>query len=119
MVMQETGHFDSQAPHEIQRESSNRGFFQSACASFATGLPLSSFAAFAGQTRPQAPHSMQRLGSMRCGELRSPAMAATGQTFVQAVQPIQAVVMLNAMCILRFAYRLHRACFAMKPSCAL
>jgi len=47
-----------------------------------------------GQILPQAPHSMQRRASMRCCEPRSPSMALTGQTRVQAVQPMHPVEML-------------------------
>ena len=47
-----------------------------------------------GQTTPQAPQSMQRVGSITCSSLREPVIAFVGQRFVQAVQPMHVSMML-------------------------
>ncbi len=77
----------------MQVPRSNSGLGQEDILSLATSMPASSATAEAGQTRPQAPHSMQRLASMACTESFTPRMAATGQSLTQAVQPVQDAVM--------------------------
>ena len=56
--------------------------------------PTASRIASGGQTTPQAPQSMQSVGSMTCNSFREPVMAFVGQRFVQAVQPIHVSMML-------------------------
>src|SRR5205809_7585089 len=46
-----------------------------------------------GQARPQAPQSMQILGSMKYSAFLTPEMASTGQTISQAVHPTHLSVM--------------------------
>ncbi len=56
--------------------------------------PFSSRMHSTGQTTPQAPQSMHRLGWMMWMPLRSPEMASVGQRLVQAVQPMQVSMIL-------------------------
>ena len=95
MAMQRAGHLASQTPQAMQRSRSKRGFGQALLGMRCATAPAAVSTAPEGQTRPQAPHSMQREGSILCWIFLSPAMAETGQAFVQAVQPMQAVVTLK------------------------
>src|SRR4030095_12348783 len=50
---------------------------------------------------PQAPQSMQRVGSMKKAFFGSPLIAAVGQRFSQAVQPVQfSATMVNGILLL-------------------
>jgi hypothetical protein len=65
------------------------------------GLPIWSRTAFWGHILPHAPHSMHMEPSIVCSNFFSPDIAATGQSFVHAWQPLHVVVMVYDMVSLR------------------
>ena len=73
-----------------------RGFCHSARFTGAQIFPAPSLIAPFWHTLPQTPHPTQRFSLIACRLPFSPVIAKTGQSFAQAVQPIQASLMLYA-----------------------
>src|SRR6185369_991429 len=87
--MQSKGQTSTQTPHPLQLSGCTIAIGRSWRFSTFVTLPHVSRMASSGQITPHAPQSMHSVGSMKNAFFGSPLMAAVGQRFSQAVQPVQ------------------------------
>src|SRR5262247_3501238 len=108
--MQSNGQTSMQTPHPLQLSGWTTAIGRSWRFSTFVTLPNVSRMASSGQITPQAPQSMQSVGSMKNAFFGSPLMAAVGQRFSQAVQPVQfSAMIVKGMLLLHLLQDLVRA----------
>src|SRR6185369_16410628 len=87
--MQSKGQTSTQTPQPLQLSGWTIAIGRSWRFRTLVTLPYVSRMASSGQMTPQAPQSMQRVGSMKKAFFGSPLIAWVGHRFSQAVQPVQ------------------------------